>query len=194
MRIDQIVKVSMINVFFAFAISSCTKEDNTLVSADRQTKGNNKVSEAERKEYKDEGAKFLVDAAKMNVEEIQFSKLAETNGQSAEIKRLAKMLQSEHTRSFKKVQAMAAAKMIDIPTMLTLKKEEEYNKMTRTKGADFDKEYADMMVDGHKDVIDRFEAAVKDVKDAEINAWAKSMLPYLKDHLLHAQNVKETVK
>ena len=54
------------------------------------------------------------------------------------------------------------------------------------KASDFDKEYCDMMVKGHKDAIDKFEKAINDASDPDIKAWASSMLPALRIHLDHS--------
>src|SRR5688572_32420960 len=46
-----------------------------------------------------------------------------------------------------------------------------------------DKEYCDMMVKGHKEAINAFENAASNAYDADIKAWASSMLPSLRTHL-----------
>ena len=49
--------------------------------------------------------------------------------------------------------------------------------------SDFDKEYVNMMISGHKDAIDKFEKASTDAADSEIRSWAASMLTVLRQHL-----------
>ncbi len=61
-----------------------------------------------------------------------------------------------------------------------------YQKLIDKPGRDFDKAYCDMMVDGHKKAVDRFESAAADSKDSDIRSWANSMLPILRSHLDHA--------
>ena len=59
---------------------------------------------------------------------------------------------------------------------------------------DFDKEYCDMMVKGHKDAIDMFEKAVNECEDSDIKSWASSMLPGLRTHLEHAMTCDDKMK
>ncbi len=143
---------------------------------------------------KDMGADFLVNAAEINLEEIQLGQLAQANGTTQDTKDLGKMMEAEHSKAMKDLEALAAKKAITIPTTLTEKGQDAYKKLSEKKGVDFDKEYADMMVKGHKDAIDKFEKAAGNVKDTEISAWASSMLPSLKTHLSHSEMCEEKLK
>jgi len=62
-------------------------------------------------------------------------------------------------------------------------------KLSDKTGNDFDKEYADMMVKGHKNAIKKFEKASSNATDADIKNWAGSMLPTLRMHLDHSSAV-----
>ena len=58
-----------------------------------------------------------------------------------------------------------------------------YDKLMDKKGSAFDKAYCDMMVNGHKDAIDKFDKASTSVTDADIKAWAASMVSPMRAHL-----------
>ena len=132
---------------------------------------------------KEDDAKFLVNAAEMNLEDIQLGILAQSNSMNAEIKGMGKMMETEHSKAFSDLQALAARKQITIPTSLTDDGQDANKKLMDKKGRDFDKEYCDMMVNGHKDAIKMFEKASSDATDADIRNWATSMLPTLRTHL-----------
>ncbi len=132
---------------------------------------------------KEDDAKFLVNAAEMNLEDIQLGILAQNNSMNAEVKSLGKMIETEHSKAFSDLQALAAKKQITIPTSLTDDGQDANKKLMDKKGRDFDKEYCDMMVSGHKDAIKMFEKASSDATDPDIRNWATSMLPALRTHL-----------
>lgn len=132
---------------------------------------------------KEDDAKFLVNAAEMNLEDIQLGILAQNNSMNAEIKSMGKMMETEHSKAFSDLQALAARKQITIPTSLTDDGQDANKKLMDKKGRDFDKEYCDMMVNGHKDAIKMFEKASSDATDPDIRNWATSMLPTLRTHL-----------
>lgn len=128
-------------------------------------------------------AKFLVDAAEINLEEIRLGQLAQNHSMAADVKKLGKMMEEGHTKAQKELSDLADKKQITIPKSLTDNGESDYKKLQDEKGKDFDKKYCDMMVQGHKDAIDKFEKASKDVVDTDIKAWASAMLPALREHL-----------
>ena len=103
-----------------------------------------------------------------------------------EVKDFGKMLEIDHTKAMKDLQSLAAKKQVTIPATLTDNGGEAYEKLIKKSIKDFDKEYIDMMVDGHKDAIDKFEKAASNCSDGDIKNWATSMLPTLRTHLDNA--------
>lgn len=61
-------------------------------------------------------------------------------------------------------------------------------------GAEFDKDYVDVMVKDHKKAVDLFEKASKDAKDAEMKAFATETLPTLKSHLQAIETIEKGIK
>ncbi len=131
-------------------------------------------------------AKFLVNAAEINLQEIQLGQLAETKSMMPEVKDLGANMSREHSKANVELQELASSKQISLPTSITNDGQDAYKKMMNEKGNHFDKAYCDMMVNGHKEAIEKFEKASKDAVDPDIKAWASSMLPLLRIHLDHA--------
>ena len=140
---------------------------------------------------KEDDAKFLVSAAEINLEEIQLGQLAQTRGTTTHVKELGKMMETEHTKALADLQNLAAKKQVTIPISLTENGMDENKKLLDTKGSKFDKEYADMMVSGHKNAIDIFQKAADEASDPDIRNWATTMLPALRIHLDHSINCQK---
>lgn len=140
-------------------------------------------NDAKFENTKETDAAFLVNAAEMNLEEIQLGQLAQNKGSMAHVKELGLMMEKGHTRSLKEVQLLAGKKQITLPASLTNDGQLAYKKLVDQSGADFEKAYADMMVDHHKAAIKKFEAASTGATDLDIRAWAASMLTVLRTHL-----------
>ena len=143
---------------------------------------------------KEDDAKFLVSAAELNLEEIQLGQWAQNNSMNVDIKNLGKMMETEHTKALSDLQALAAKKQITIPTALTDDGMSASKKLMDRKASQFDKEYCDMMVNGHKDAISKFEKASTDAADADIKSWASASLPALRTHLDHSMTCQEKTK
>jgi putative membrane protein len=103
------------------------------------------------------------------------------------------MLVDEHTKSSTELKALAASKNFSLPTSLTEDGQDKYNKLNEKTGNDFDKKFAEMMVDAHEDAVDKFKIAAENANDAEIRAWASKKVTTLRTHLDHAKTLKEQV-
>ena len=174
----------------AFAVTSCNsnKPEDPKDIAEEQ----NDERFDERKSEKD--AQFLVEAATINMEEIKLGELAQQKGTLADVKDLGKMMVKEHTQALADLTKLAESKSVVLPAALPEEAQKAYDKLNEKTGKDFDKEYCDKMVKGHKDAIDKFEKASSDAEDADIRNWASSMLPSLRTHLDHSNMCQEKAK
>lgn len=134
----------------------------------------------------DRTTRFLIDAAEINLEEIELGKLAQTNSFMDPVQEMGKMMQVEHTESMRDLKSLAATKDIDIPTAISVNGEAARKSLSEKSGVDFDKDYCNHMVKGHKQAISIFEKASIEITDPEIQSWARSMIPVLQVQLDHA--------
>jgi len=177
-RFLKIAFLSATAVVLTLTLPSCSNpkpEDTKEVAEDQ--------NDAKFSNAKEDDANFLVDAAEIHLQEMELGKLAQTRATTSSAKDLAKMMETEHSKALSDLQGLAAKKQITIPTTLTDDGMSANKKLMDIKGSKFDKEYADMMVDGHKDAISTFEKASTNAQDEDIRNWATSMLPTLRKHL-----------
>jgi putative membrane protein len=168
-------------------IASC---DNNQKPKDTKVVAEEKNEAHFEKNNLEEDAEFLIDVSEMNMEAIQLGQMAQQKGSTAEIRELGKMMKDAHTKSQKSLTILASSKGISIPSSPTNDANDDYIKLNKKSGKDFDKSYADMVVDGHKDAIADFEKATTECKDTEIKNWAIASLPDLRTHLNHAIDCK----
>ncbi|MEP6806473.1 MAG: DUF4142 domain-containing protein [Flavobacterium sp.] len=140
---------------------------------------------------KEDDSEFLVDQAEINLAEIEIGKLAQTKSTNPEVKKFGKMLVDEHTKSASEVSALAKAKNFTLPTSITEDGKEEYKKLNEKSGLDFDKKFADMMIDGHEKAIDKLKKASEKATDQDVKLWASNNIAGLTAHLEHAKMLKE---
>jgi putative membrane protein len=145
-------------------------------------------------ESKEDDSDFLVDQAEINLAEIEIGKLAQQKSANSEVKKFGKMLVDEHTKSASEVSALAKAKNFTLPTSLTEEGQEEYNKLNEKSGIDFDKKFADMMIDGHEKAIDKLKKASEKATDNDIKLWASNNIAGLTAHLEHAKMLKQNLE
>ncbi len=167
-------------LFFAACSNNPVKAEDTRDVAEKKNDASidsmNKVTDAQ----------FLVTAAEINLEEIKLGQLAQQKGSAKEVKALGKMMETAHTKGLKDLTAIALQKGITVPTTATNDIEDAYQKLNAKAGIEFDKEYCNRMVTGHKAAIAIFEKASVEAADADIKAWATVTLPELHKHLEHS--------
>lgn len=144
-------------------------------------------------EDKQDDSEFLVDLTEVNLAEIEIGKLAQTKSTNTEVKKLGKMLVEQHTKSASEVSALAKAKNFTLPTSLTEDGQEEYNKLNEKSGIEFDKKFANMMIDGHEKAINELRKASENAKDQDIKLWASNSIAGLTVHLEHAKMLKQSL-
>jgi putative membrane protein len=179
-------------VTLSFGMQSCKnepkQEDPKEVAEDE-----NEAKFDDVDEDKEKDSDYLVMAAEVDMKEIELGKLAQTKSTNADVKALGKMMVEAHTKAAAETKAFAAKKNITLPASLTEKVQDTYKDLNDKNGHDFDKAYADKMVEGHEKMIEKMEKASEKAEEADVRMWAANMLPVLRAHLEHAKMTKEKV-
>ena len=142
----------------------------------------------------DDDAEFAVEAADGGLMEVELGTLALTKASSPEVKQFAQMMVDEHGKANSELKSLAQQKNITLPTVMGNEMKRKYDNLSEKSGAEFDKEYMDLMVKDHKDDIEEFEEQAEESKDAEIKAWASSKVSTLRKHLQEAERIQESLK
>lgn len=126
---------------------------------------------------------FFEAAAQIGMLEVSAAKLAGERGQAPNIKSYADLMVKDHTQHNAETKALAQRKGVTLPTQLDSAHQGKLDDLVEIEAGDFDKAYAETMVDGHQDAVDLFKTTAEDSEDAEIRAFAKRSLPTLQHHL-----------
>jgi predicted outer membrane protein len=134
--------------------------------------------------------KALMDMAMADMAEVATGKLAQSKGQSAEVKAFGQQMIDDHGAALTKVQALAQARGVTLPTELDSKHKSMSAKLEKLSGAEFDKAYmAQAGVKDHTDTHKKLVADAKKIKDPEVKALADQHMPVVEQHLKAAQQM-----
>jgi len=134
--------------------------------------------------------KALKDMAMADMAEVATGKMAASKGQSAEVKAFGQQMVDDHGAALTKVQAVAQARGVTLPTELDAKHKAMSAKLEKLSGEEFDKAYmAGAGVKDHKDTHAKLVANSKKIKDPEVKALADQHLPVVEQHLKSAQQM-----
>lgn len=137
---------------------------------------------------------FATNAAIGNMMEVEIGKIAQSNGGSAEVKEYGKMLQTDHSAANTKLQSVAEAEHITLPTAMDAEHSAHAKEMGAMKGVDFDKAFIPMMIEDHNKDIAEFKKAADSNPNQKIKDFASMTLPTLQKHLDKANSIKSKMK
>ena len=136
---------------------------------------------------------FLKDAAEAGNAEVEGSKLALSQGASADVKTFAQTMVDDHGKAGAELHTLADQKGVKVSDKPSLLKQGELKLLSKRKDASFDQHYADSIgVKAHEDAVKLFQKEADKGTDADVKAWATKTLPTLQHHLEMAKTLKTT--
>jgi putative membrane protein len=182
----------MLSAAMILALSSCgNKQKDSTEVAEKQ---NEAVMDDANSDKMKGDAEFAVKAADGGMYEVQAGQLALTKGSSAQVKELAQMMVTDHTKGNNELKALAQQKNIVLPTVLGESCQKKFDDLFSKNGADFDKAYTQAMVRDHKDDLDEFKKEADKGNDPDVKSWANGKVALLEHHLMMAENAHKAVK
>jgi len=159
----------------------------------------NKVAEEQNEKKFDstnikDDADFAMKAAAGGSMEVELGKYAAENATSPNVKAFGQTMVTDHSAANQELKNLAAAKNITLPAVPNADQQKKMDYLKKKTGADFDKDYIDMMVSDHKDDIDEFQKEADKGNDPEIKAWASGKLPTLQHHKQMADDIQKELK
>lgn len=138
--------------------------------------------------------KFIEDAARGGMAEVQLGQLAAQKAQSSEVKQFGQKMVDDHGKANDQLKSLASSKNVTLPTDLDRGHKRDYDRLSKLSGAEFDREYMKHMVSDHKKDVSDFRKEAKSAKDSEVKSFASTTLPTLEQHLQMAQQADATVR
>jgi putative membrane protein len=136
--------------------------------------------------------------------EVELGKLASERAMSADVKAFAQMMVRDHSRANNELSKIASQLNIQVPTELDPMHRELVDRLSKVKGAEFDREYMAAMVKGHEDVaglLRSFTSADRPIGtsgrargEQSLMEWAMKMMPTVERHLERARQIQQKLK
>lgn len=185
-----VLPVIFFSLTFGISCNNEQKKDSTEVAEEK----NEKKQDSTKTEKMEDDQDFLVKAASGGLMEVELGKIAAQNASSAKVKAFGQRMVKDHSKANDELKAIASAKNISIPSTPGEDHQKHIDNLKAKKGAEFDKDYIDMMIDDHEEDIKDFKKEASDGKDANIKAFAQNTVPVLTQHLEMAKSAKNAIK
>lgn len=136
---------------------------------------------------------FVAKAADSDMFEIQAGKLAGSRSTNPSVKKFAAEMVKAHTATSDGL--MAAIKTsgasITPPTALSKDMQDKLDDLTKADAKDFDKKYADDMVDAHQAALNLLQRYAQDGDTPALKTFAADTAPKVQKHLEMAKGLKK---
>jgi putative membrane protein len=167
--------------------------DNTRMDPDNNLNNSVDSNRNAQGTVDDKTHSFMKDAAEAGMAEVEIAKLAKDRATNPRVKNFAEMMIKDHSAANNDLMAIARNKSVTLPSTLG-KHQDHLEDLSKKKGADFDKEYMKMMVDGHEDVVSDFEKCSQNGTDPDVKTFAAQKLPTVRMHLDSAKAINKALK
>lgn len=179
MKLSTILKTTTAMLLLIIFVTAC-EPARKQADSDEVAKETNNATFSSRDDEKD--ADFVVNTVAASYAEIKLAQLAIKRSNDSEVKKMASMLEADHKKMLKELQAYAGKKGISLPGKETDEAQKDINKLAEKDSKDFDEDWCDMLEDSHQKTINKFESRIDKTEDAELKNWISKTLPGLRNH------------
>jgi len=175
-----------------------TKTDKDVTRADQTDTRQQAPGQMDHASMKLTDDKVLRKLHHANMEEVKAGQLAQQKGASKDVKDYGAMLVRDHQKADQDVKAVASKLNIDVETMKMgadkqMKsdadhqsereaKQHQMDQLQQLTGRDFDRAFLQMMVNGHREVIEMVKTARNGDVKPEVKDLLDKLLPALQRH------------
>lgn len=200
------MKIRALAIVTALALPTLALAQNPASPSDKTDKTNEKTTNKPTDKTKpaklsDGDVKIISHLHHVNQMEIDLAKVAQKAG-TAGVKNYAETLERDHDSADKDLTAFTKQhKLMAIPADKPMSDadKQEAKEMTgqmahlkMLKGAEFDKEYLNMMVGGHDKELTRIDTSISAANDPELQTMLKSVKPVLQRHADQARDLQKS--
>jgi putative membrane protein len=153
-----------------------------------------KAAPADKSKMPSGDKKFVMEALKGGMAEVEFGKLASEKASNDAVKQFGKRMVDDHGKAGDELKKLAQDKGITPPSELDGKHRKLHDRLAKMSGAEFDRAYVNEMVKDHKKDVKEFQREADKAKDPDVKSFAAKTLPTLQDHLKQIESLHDQMK
>jgi putative membrane protein len=134
---------------------------------------------------------FMNHAAADGLAEIRMGELALQKSSSPDVKKLARRIVADHTKTNAELKQVAQAHQVTLPPAPGEDAQNTAETLRAQDGAAFDRAWATAMVRDHQKAVASFSAEAMNAEADDVKAFARKTLPTLKTHLELARQLQD---
>lgn len=177
-------KAPRLALFLVFALTlsvftACTRETGVEASSGDQPPAGTPAEQD-----------FMMKAAQAHLAEVDAARVALHKSEDREVRDYANMIEADHTRALEDLADLMRNKNVTQPKAEMPEAAQDIARMNGLSGAEFDREFMNMMVMDHQKAVEMFRDIQRIALDSEVKAYADNVLPEMEMHLDKAQRLQ----
>jgi putative membrane protein len=145
---------------------------------------------------------FVQHMGAAGVAEVKLGELAAERAASQDVKQFAHRMVIDHGKANDELKPVASQMNVELPDALDAEHQALYDKLSKLRGAEFDREYMAAMVEGHRKVASEIERHAdgstagrgvgttgETAASGHAGGWASRTLPVVREHLDQATDI-----
>jgi putative membrane protein len=148
----------------------------------------------DRGKLSDSDFNFVTEAARGSMMEIQAGELARDRGSSQAVKDFGQRMIDDHGKASDDLKKLAGEKGVTLPTELGDQERSHLDQLNKLSGAEFDREYTQMMLQDHESDLKKFQDAAQKSEDNDVKDFANRTASVIQQHLDTAKQIQAQEK
>jgi putative membrane protein len=136
---------------------------------------------------------FAKEAALGGMAEVELGKLAQQNAQNDDVKQFGARMVQDHSDANQQLMTVLTAKDFSVPQQLDEKHRRTMDKLSKMRGAEFDRAYMREMVEDHDTDVKKFRQQATHGNDTDLKGFAQKTLPVLEQHQKMAHDISKSL-
>ncbi len=190
------MKVNFCSIIFLALLSTFSGLSYAQTTATETNTATNQTNSADAQNKAGQALKILM---VINNNEIDAANLALKRSSNADVKKFAETMKNDHTQNLQDIQKLADKNNISAvdtnkSKLLAQKGAHELSKLESASDKDFDKDYIDAMVKGHKAVLDLIDTELlPKANNPEVVDYLKTTRNTVSQHLDMAKALQNSI-
>lgn len=188
------INLLLLPVIAVALLQACSGTRNTTGADSTGTQTDSQTTTTQNSSAVGADSAFANKAAISGMAEVALGKMAASKGVSAEVKNFGNMMVTDHGKANDELMSIAQKKGLTLPTGLDAEHQAKSDSLSKLSGADFDRGYIKVMVEGHKKTLALMNNEATGGKDADLKAFAAKTAPVVQHHLDEITQIQASVK
>ena len=136
---------------------------------------------------------FAKEAAVGGMAEVQLGQIAQQNAQDPQVKQFGARMVQDHGKANQELQSIASGQNMQLPQQLDQKHQQLYDRLSRMKGAEFDRAYMQAMTKDHDADVKAFRREAQTSRDPQLKQFAEQTLSVIEQHDKMAHDIDRSM-